>query len=61
VSTGVSYYEPAFPTPLEELLARADNLMYAEKNRKRQALAGPLRLPRSAPPPTELVPAPRAD
>jgi diguanylate cyclase (GGDEF)-like protein len=61
VSTGVSYYEPAFPTPLEELLARADNLMYAEKNRKRQALAGPLRPPRSAPPPTELVPAPRAD
>lgn len=35
VSMGVAYYDPAFPCALEDLLARADNLMYAEKRRKR--------------------------
>ena len=35
VSMGVAYYDPAFPCALEDLLARADTLMYADKRSKR--------------------------
>ncbi|MEP7088020.1 MAG: diguanylate cyclase, partial [Gemmatimonadota bacterium] len=36
VSMGVAYYDPDFPTPLDDLLARADTLMYEEKRAKRE-------------------------
>jgi len=35
VSMGVAYYDPDFPTALDDLLARADSLMYEEKRSKR--------------------------
>jgi diguanylate cyclase (GGDEF)-like protein len=35
VSMGVAYYDPDFPTALDDLLARADTLMYEEKRAKR--------------------------
>ena len=35
VSMGVAYYDPDFPTALDDLLARAATLMYAEKRAKR--------------------------
>lgn len=35
LSMGVAYYDPEFPTTIEALLARADQLMYQEKRRKR--------------------------
>ena len=35
VSMGVAYYDPDFPTALDDLLARADSLMYEEKRAKR--------------------------
>ncbi len=35
LSMGIAYYDPDFPTTIEALLARADQLMYQEKRRKR--------------------------
>jgi len=35
VSMGVAYYDPDFPTALDDLLARADTLMYEDKRAKR--------------------------
>ncbi len=35
LSMGIAYYDPEFPTTIEALLARADQLMYQEKRRKR--------------------------
>ncbi|MBM3293969.1 MAG: GGDEF domain-containing protein [Candidatus Aminicenantes bacterium] len=35
VSTGISCYDPASPSSIEDLLSRADNLMYEEKRRKK--------------------------
>jgi diguanylate cyclase (GGDEF)-like protein/PAS domain S-box-containing protein len=35
ISTGISMYEPELPSTLEELINRADSLMYAEKRRKK--------------------------
>ncbi|HWR96849.1 MAG TPA: diguanylate cyclase [Candidatus Methanoperedens sp.] len=35
VSVGVVPYDPAEPVPLEELLARADTMMYEQKRRRR--------------------------
>jgi diguanylate cyclase (GGDEF)-like protein/PAS domain S-box-containing protein len=34
VSIGVSYYDPEYPCTIDELLVRADKLMYEEKRRK---------------------------
>jgi PleD family two-component response regulator len=33
-SIGISHYDPANPVVIEELLSRADKLMYKEKERK---------------------------
>jgi diguanylate cyclase (GGDEF)-like protein/PAS domain S-box-containing protein len=35
LSVGVSTYDPEFPTPIEELLSRADGLMYERKRAKK--------------------------
>lgn len=35
LSVGVAYYDPTKPRTLEELISRADRLMYAEKKRKK--------------------------
>ena len=37
VSMGVAYYDPDFPTALDDLLARADTAMYEEKRAKRDS------------------------
>ncbi len=37
VSMGVAYYDPDFPCALDDLLARADTLMYQEKRSKRDS------------------------
>jgi GGDEF domain-containing protein len=50
VSMGVAYYDPDFPTALDDLLARADTLMYEEKRAKREPEEG-----------SALAHAPRAD
>jgi GGDEF domain-containing protein len=34
VSMGVSHYDPEFPCTIDELLVRADKIMYEEKRRK---------------------------
>ncbi len=39
-STGVAFYDPEFPTTIEALLARADQLMYQEKRLKRPGRRG---------------------
>lgn len=39
-SIGVACYDPASPSSVEDLLGRADNLMYEEKRRKRAARGG---------------------
>ncbi|MFH1898007.1 MAG: GGDEF domain-containing response regulator [Candidatus Desantisbacteria bacterium] len=36
ISTGLSRYDPKFPSTLEELLKTADTLMYQQKQRKKQ-------------------------
>jgi diguanylate cyclase (GGDEF)-like protein len=41
MSTGLSYYDPAHPLPLQELLAEADQRMYAAK-RERSAASSPV-------------------
>jgi two-component system, cell cycle response regulator len=35
VSMGIAYYDPDFPCPIDDLLARADTLMYEQKRSKR--------------------------
>jgi diguanylate cyclase (GGDEF)-like protein/PAS domain S-box-containing protein len=35
LSTGVSIYDPELPLPIEELVSRADSLMYEEKRRRK--------------------------
>jgi len=37
LSMGIACYDPASPSSVEDLLGRADNLMYEEKRRKRPA------------------------
>lgn len=37
VSTGVTHYDPDFPCPIDDLLERADSLMYQEKRSKRSS------------------------
>jgi GGDEF domain-containing protein len=37
MSIGVTQYDPKTPCPLEELIQRADALMYEEKRKKRGA------------------------
>ncbi|HET7583555.1 MAG TPA: diguanylate cyclase [Gemmatimonadaceae bacterium] len=39
-SMGIAYYDPECPVSIDELLAKADALMYAEKRRKRQRRVG---------------------
>jgi hypothetical protein len=34
---GVAYYDPDFPCAIDELIARADALMYEQKRAKRRA------------------------
>ncbi len=38
VSIGVSFYDPLHPSSIDELLVRADKVMYEEKSRKRRLL-----------------------
>ena len=38
VSIGVSFYDPIHPSSIDELLVRADKVMYEEKSRKRRLL-----------------------
>lgn len=40
LSVGTAYFDPENPISLDELIARADNLMYEEKKTKRQKQAG---------------------
>jgi diguanylate cyclase (GGDEF)-like protein/PAS domain S-box-containing protein len=40
ISTGVTGYDPGYPSSLEELLIRADKLMYERKSQKKAAKAG---------------------
>jgi two-component system, cell cycle response regulator len=42
VSMGVSYYDPEFPCAIDDLIARADALMYEQKRSKRRALVADL-------------------
>jgi two-component system, cell cycle response regulator len=42
LSVGVAFYDPDFPTSIEALLARADQLMYQEKRLKRPSQAARL-------------------
>jgi two-component system, cell cycle response regulator len=42
LSVGVAFYDPDFPTTIEALLARADQLMYQEKRLKRPSQAARL-------------------
>jgi diguanylate cyclase (GGDEF)-like protein len=58
LSMGVAYYDPEFPSPLDDLLHRADSLMYEEKRRKQAT--PPLGVPRYAPHERPST-APRAD
>jgi hypothetical protein len=54
---GIVYYDPDFPCALDDLLARADTLMYEQKRNKRvdsgdgarASLQRGLRFPRHAP------------
>jgi diguanylate cyclase (GGDEF)-like protein len=59
LSMGVAYYDPDFPSPLDDLLHHADVLMYAEK-RSKQATP-PLGVPTYIPGQHPSTPAPRAD
>lgn len=45
VSMGIAYYDPDFPCALDELLARADSMMFAEKRAKQLASGVPMRRP----------------
>ncbi|HEV2181857.1 MAG TPA: diguanylate cyclase response regulator [Gemmatimonadaceae bacterium] len=40
VSMGIAYYDPDFPCPLDDLLDRADALMYEQKRTKRPSSPG---------------------
>lgn len=40
LSFGVAYYDPEFPCPLDELMHRADSLMYEQKRGKRRTSTG---------------------
>jgi two-component system, cell cycle response regulator len=42
LSMGIAFYDPDFPTTIETLLARADQLMYQEKRLKRPSHPGRL-------------------
>ena len=35
ISIGTSYFDPSNPTNIDELMSRADQLMYENKNKKR--------------------------
>jgi len=35
ISVGTAHFDPEHPTPINELLSKADGMMYAEKRRKR--------------------------
>jgi len=45
LSMGIAYYDPDFPCPLDDLLDRADALMYEQKRTKRPSSPGTPALP----------------
>ena len=45
LSTGIAYYDPAFPCALDELLDRADALMYEQKRAKRRSPGSGIPIP----------------
>jgi len=45
VSMGIAYYDPDFPCPLDDLLDRADALMYEQKRTKRPSSPGTPAMP----------------
>lgn len=45
LSTGIAYYDPDFPCALDELLDRADALMYEQKRAKRHSPSAGMRVP----------------
>jgi diguanylate cyclase (GGDEF)-like protein/PAS domain S-box-containing protein len=49
VSIGIAAYDPEAPIPLDELIARADSLMYEDKRKKAEESEGPGNTPAERP------------